>query len=109
VVSFLHFLLAYSVLMIAIVSNDIKILTSLLLIMGCIKFAYYFFGRCILTIYEYNPYFAPVSKLLSYTLTDGITDKKGEEILINSGLLIIMNKLLFLFFYNAYKKSIRIV
>jgi hypothetical protein len=102
-ISFIHFVLAYGLLMTAILSNNIKILISVLIIMSMIKFAFYFFGRCILTLYEYNPYFAPVSKLLSYTLTNNITDKKGEEILINAGILIVLNKIFALTIYNYYK------
>lgn len=104
-ISFMHFILAYGILITALVSNDIKVLLFLLVIMSLIKFAFYIFGRCILTLYEYNSYFAPAAKLLANTLTKDIDDKKSEEILINTGLLIILNKLFFLTFYKHYVKN----
>lgn len=103
-ISLLHFILAYSILIISLVSNNFKVLLTLLVIMSLIKFSFYIFGRCILTLYEYNCIFAPVSRLLSYTLTNNINDEIGEEILINISILIILNKLLFLIFYKYYIK-----
>lgn len=103
-ISLIHFILAYVLFLTAAVSNNLKVLLSLLVIISMIKFAFYFFGRCVLTLYEYNNHFAPIAKLLSYTLTTNINDKKAEEILINVGLLIILNKLLFLIFYKYYIK-----
>jgi hypothetical protein len=103
-VSLIHFILAYVLFLTATISNNFKVLLSLLVIISIIKFAFYFFGRCILTLYEYNDHFAPIAKLLSYTLTTNINDKKAEEILINIGILIILNKLLFLIFYKHYIK-----
>jgi len=103
-VSLIHFILAYSVFITALVSNNIKVLIFLLVIMSLIKFAFYIFGRCILTLYEYNDHFAPVAKLLSNTLSNNLNDKTSEEILINIGILIILNKLFFLICYKYYVK-----
>lgn len=101
-ISLIHFILAYGILITSIISNNIKVLIFLLIIMSLIKFSFYIFGRCVLTLYEYNQQFAPVAKLLSNTLTNNINDKKSEEILINIGLLILLNKLFFLIIYKYF-------
>jgi hypothetical protein len=74
--------------------------------MSIIKISYCIFGRCILTLYEYNEHFAPLAEILSNTLSSNLEDKISEEILINIGLLIILNKLLVLFFLNYYKINV---
>ncbi len=104
-ISFIHFILAYGILITTLISNDFKVLIGLLVIMSSVKFAFHIFGRCILTLYEYNNHFAPIVKLMSYTLSGDINnDKTGEEILINIGILIILNKLFFLTLYKYYVK-----
>jgi hypothetical protein len=75
--------------------------------MTLIKYLYFFFGRCVLTLYEYNDYFASMAELLSKTLTGkNLGDKITEEILINIGILMILNKLIVLIFYQHYSKKI---
>lgn len=100
-----HFCLAYSIFTIALVSNDIRTLLILLIIMIIIKYMYYWFGRCILTLLEDNGYYPTMVECVSSTLTqtNKLDDKTSEEIFINIGLLIILNKLLFLTFYMNYK------
>ena len=104
--SILHFLLTYIVFSILLISNDTKILFILLLLMSVIKMLYCFFGRCVLTLYEYNEYFSPITQLLSNTLTYELDDKRTEEVLINIGLLIALNKLLIILFFKYYKINI---
>lgn len=104
--SVLHFLLTYIVFSILLISNNTKVLFILLLLMSIIKILYCLFGRCVLTLYEYNEYFSPISQLLSNTLTYKLDDKRTEEILINIGLLIALNKLLIIFFLKYYKINI---
>ena len=103
-VSFIHFILTYGIFITALVSNNIKVLFILLVIMNIIKILYCCIGRCVLTLYEYNDYFSPVAELFSKTLTTKLPDKQSEEVVINVGLLIILNKLLFLSIYNYYIK-----
>jgi hypothetical protein len=103
-VSFSHFILTYGVFILSLLSNDIRTLFILLILMSIIKFLYFYVGRCILTLYEYNSHFSTVSELLSNTLTTFLDDKRTEEVLINVGLLIILNKLLFLTIYKYYIK-----
>ena len=103
-VSLSHFVLTYGVFIVSLLSNDIKLLFILLILMSFVKFLYFYVGRCILTLYEYNEHFSSISELLSNTLTSFLDDKRTEEILINIGLLIILNKLLFLIIYKYYIK-----
>lgn len=104
--SFIHFILTYVVFSLLLISNDTKILFFLLLLMSIIKISYFLFGRCVLTLYEYNEYFSPIAQLLSNTLTFNLDDKRTEEVLINIGLLIALNKLIILFFLKYYKINI---
>jgi len=105
--SFLHFAMTYIFFITILISNDIKILLILLVIMSIIKFFYYFFGRCVVTLYEHNNHFSTMAELFSNTLTTNLAEKKTEEILINVGVLIILNKLLVLIFYNYYLQKKR--
>ena len=101
-VSLIHFILAYIIFLTSLISNNINILVVILIILSAIKFSYYYFGRCILTLLEDNKY-ASIATLFSNSLTKNINDKIGEEIIINIGLLIILNKLLVLFLIKNYK------
>ena len=74
--------------------------------MSVIKMLYCFFGICVLTLYEYNEYLSPITQLLSNTLTYELDDKRTEEVLINIGLLIALNKLLIILFFKYYKINI---
>lgn len=102
--SCIHFIFTYGILITALLSNNIKVLFVCLLIMNVVKILYSCLGRCILTLYEYNDYFPAVVELFSKTLTTNLPDKQSEEIVINIGLLIILNKLVFLLIYNYYRK-----
>lgn len=102
--SLLHFLLCYIIFMTILLSNDVALLFMLLIIMIFIKYFYSIFGRCLLTLFEYNDYFPPTVELFSKVLSNELEHKKSEEILINIGLLIILNKLLILSIYSYYKK-----
>ena len=101
--SFIHFILAYIIFITALITNNINILVIILIILSTIKFSYYYFGRCILTLIEYNNHYASIATLFSNSLTKGIDNKIGEEIIINIGVLIALNKLLFLFLIEHYK------
>lgn len=103
--SFLHFIMTYLFFITILISNDIKILFILLIIMSIIKYFYYFFGRCVVTLYEENNSFSTMAELFSNTLTKNLAEKKTEEILINIGVLMILNKLFVLIFYNYYLRK----
>ena len=79
--SFLHFLITYIFFITVLLSNNIKVLFVALVLMSIIKYFYYFFGRCVLTLYEYNDYFSTLAELLSKTLTgNNLGDKITEEV-----------------------------
>lgn len=90
--------------MVALLSNKIPILLILLILMIFIRILFFLFGRCIVSLWEYNNHFPCIAELFSKTLTDKLDDKKSEEVLINVGILILLNKLLFLTLYNYYNK-----
>ena len=81
----------------------------MLVIMSIIKYLYYFLGRCVLTLYEYNNHFSSMAELFSKTLTtNNLGDKITEEVLINTGILMILNKLIILIIYQYYSKKYKI-
>ena len=104
--SFFHFAITYVFFITILFTNNSQILFILLVIMSIIKYLYYFFGRCVLTLYEYNDYFSSMAELFSKTLTNNnLGDKITEEVLINVGILMILNKLIILIIYNYYLKK----
>ena len=108
--SFFHFLITYVFFVTILFTNNIKILFILIVIMSIIKYLYFFFGRCVLTLYEYNKYFSSMAELFSKTLTsNNLGDKITEEVLINVGILMILNKLVLVIFYDYYFKQFNIL
>jgi len=92
----IHFLFTYVVLTVALISNDMKVLTILLIIMSVIKFLFYYIGRCMVTSLEENDLFNNSSELFGNTILYDPKDKDVEEILINIGNIIIANKIFIL-------------
>jgi hypothetical protein len=108
-ISFFHFAITYLFFITILFTNNIQILFILLVIMSIIKYLYYFFGRCVLTLYEYNNHFSSMADLFSKTLTtNNLGDKITEEVLINTGILMILNKLIILIIYQYYCKNYKI-
>ena len=101
----IHFIFTYVVLTIALISNDIKILTILLIIMTSIKFLFYYIGRCMVTSLEENDLFNNSAELFGNTILKNPKDKDIEEILINIGNMIIANKIFVLTILRFYKIS----
>jgi hypothetical protein len=102
----IHCLFTYVVLSLALISNNIKILTILLIIMSIIKFMYYYFGRCIVTCLEDNKIFNNSAELFGNTILENPKNKDVEEILINMGNFIIINKIIVLSLIKYYKITI---
>ena len=108
-ISFFHFVVTYIFFVTILFTTNIRTLFILLVIMSIIKYLYYFFGRCVLTLYEYNKHFSSMADLFSKTLTtNNLGDKITEEVLINTGILMILNKLIILIIYNYYSKKYKI-
>jgi len=99
----IHFLFTYAVLSISLISNDIKILTTMLIIMSVIKFLFYYIKRCMVTSLEENDLFNNSAELLGNTILKKPKDKDVEEILINMGNMIIINKICVLAILRFYK------
>ena len=99
----IHFLFTYTVLTISLISNDMKVLTILLIIMSVIRFLFYYIGRCMVTRLEDNELFNNSSELFGNTILENPKDKNIEEILINMGNTIIINKIFILSILRFYK------
>jgi hypothetical protein len=99
----IHFLFTYAVLTISLISNDMKVLTIMLIIMSVIKFLFYFIGRCMVTSLEENELFNNSSELFGNTILENPKEKNVEEILINMGNTIIINKIFILSILRFYK------
>ena len=99
----IHMLFTYVVLTIALITNDIKILTILLIIMSAIKFLFYFIGRCMVTSLEENDLFNNSAELFGNTILENPKNSDIEEILINIGNMIIANKIFALSILKFYK------
>jgi hypothetical protein len=104
-ITMLHFLFAYVILISAIISNKIPILMFLLIIMCIVKYSFFCFKRCVVSIYEENKYYPTLTELFSKTITRNSTEQKIEEISINIIIVLILNKLLFLMIYNYFYKQ----
>jgi hypothetical protein len=98
----IHMLFTYVVLTIALISNDIKILTILLITMSVIRFLFYYIGRCMVTSLEENDLFNNSAELFGNLILQNPKDKDVEEILINMGNIIIANKIFILTIFKFY-------
>lgn len=99
----IHFIFTYTVLTIALISNDIKVLTMMLIIMSSIKFLFYFIGRCMVTCLEENDLFNNSADLFGNTILADLKNKDVEEILINIGNALIANKIFVLTILRFHK------
>jgi len=99
----IHCIFTYIVLTIALITNDMKLLTMMLIIMSIIKFVFYFIGRCMVTSLEENDLFTNSAELFGNTLLNNPKNKDVEEILINIGNIIIANKIFVLSILQFYE------
>jgi hypothetical protein len=98
----IHMLFTYVVLTIALISNNIKILTIMLIIMCVIRFLFYYIGRCMVTSLEENDLFNNSAELFGNIILRNPKNKDVEEILINIGNIIIANKIFVLSIIRFY-------
>jgi hypothetical protein len=99
----IHGLFTYTVLIISLITNDIRVLTFFLIIMSLIKFLFYYIGRCMVTGLEENELFNNSSELFGNIILYKPNNKDVEEILINMGNIIIINKIFILSILKFYK------
>ena len=93
----------YVVLTIALISNDMKILTIMLITLYIIRFLFYFIGRCMVTSLEENDLFNNSAELFGNTILENPKNSDVEEMLINIGNMIIANKIFALTILKFYK------
>ena len=98
----LHFILFYLVFITALLSNKIKILLILLIVMILVKYLFFIFQRCILSLLEYNDHFPSLVEIFAKIMAYDIDYKQAEDICINTLLLIILNKMLFLILFKTF-------
>jgi len=98
-----HFILTFGIYVTTLVSNNIDILTLLLMTTIMIKIMYYIYGRCILTVIEENDEFPNMESMFMNLLSphNTITSEQGEAIIINMGLINLLVKILFLRAYSG--------
>ncbi len=105
--SVIHFILGYGIFGLSLITSRIDILGLLLIILVVIKICFITFGRCLLTLGEDNPYFLNVPTVLAKILgCPSMLDQQIEQILINTGIIIVANKIILisiLQYYSGYK------
>jgi hypothetical protein len=90
--------------MTALLSNNINVLTFLLVVMILTRMCYWMHGGCLLTTYETNDYFATTPQLFSKIITNvELKETEIELLLINVGTLIILNKIFWLILLSYYR------
>ena len=104
IITLIHFLFAYFILLTTITVNKINILMFLLVLMSIVKYSFFCFNRCVVSLYETNNHYPTFAELFSKLLTYNSSEKLIEEITINIILVLILNKLLFLMVYDYYYK-----
>ena len=109
-ISLFHLILVYFLFAGTLITTEVNSLLLLLILMCVIKYAFYFFDRCMLSLLENNDTFSIMSFFLvnntpSCTLDSQcckITEREFEEILINFGILMILNKIFILLSVKYY-------
>ena len=96
-ITLLHTILFFSVLLFTLLSTNVNLLVTFLLIMIGVKFVFYLYKRCILTFLEEGSPFATASEMFGSMITKKKLDKGTiEEIAINTGILLLFAKIFFL-------------
>lgn len=98
---YFHVTMVYFIFISTLVTNDISTLVVLLLLMCIIKCGFFFFDRCILSVLEDNEYINTFSLMSLFTQSDKLTDMEMEEIMINIGMLMLLNKILVLLWFDV--------
>ena len=88
-----------------LLANDLSTLVLLLLLACIIKCSFFFFDRCVLSILEENKAFPFLSISTFAVLNDNLTERDTEEIIINFGLLMVLNKIFFLLLFPYFLRS----
>lgn len=95
-VLFFHILLLYFIFISILITNNISTLLLILILFCIIKCSFYFFDRCLLSVFEKNEYINTISMMSIFSKTNKLTDAETEEILINIGMMTLLNKIFFL-------------
>lgn len=109
-ISLIHFVFAYGLFITILISTNVNILFFCLIILVLTKISFNIFKRCILTLFEKNEYFATTAKLLSSTICDSnLKEPEMEMILINIGILIVLNKISVIIILKYYTNWLKYI
>lgn len=67
-----------------------------------VKYSFCYFNRCIVSLLEENDHFAILAELFGKSLTYNFEPAQIEEIVINLTIILTLNKIFFLIFYDYY-------
>ncbi len=102
----IHTIFCIYVLIILLISNNLKYSILTLIFMIIIKYSYVCLNECLLTPLENNSFFPCTTELGQYALIPtNIPLNKCEEIVINFALALISIKIIFLIFYKYLKNN----
>lgn len=98
----LHSVLMYGLLITLLFSTNLHHLILAFVILVGIRLSYYTFGRCILTLAEDNDHYPTLVRTCFSLFTKELDDKVAEEVIINIGLVCVINKILILMFVRRH-------
>ncbi len=102
-ISILHLLLIYGIGIIILLATNKKILFNTLVIIIIIKYLYHYFNGCIMTFLENRVDYPSSTQLIGYIITKkDLLLETYDEIIINTGLILIINKLFLLIIIDYY-------
>ena len=106
--SFIHVIIVSIIVIPTLISNNMEILTVLLIFCILIKYSYYTYKLCIVTILEDGKTYANMPQIAGWLMGGNVKNVRDmEDILINTGLLLVMGKM-FLLIFIAYFKNKKI-
>ena len=105
-ITVLHFFIVYFLTLIIVLSNNLKVLLVALVVLSVIIFQHYIFGRCIVTPFEHGENLPTAPELVAYSLSEKYLDEiVVEKLITNVAMLLVLNKITFLFILEYYKNN----
>jgi hypothetical protein len=104
--SFLQLVLTYAVFITIIVTTDSRILIVAIILFVAVKYLYYLFGSDLFFFSKETDDSANIVTIYSSLITKDFDHPLGEDVFINIGLIIVMNKLFYLLFFKKTFETI---
>lgn len=103
--SFIHVIVVSIIVIPALISNNIELLTVVLIFCILIKYSYYTYKLCVVTVLEDGKTYANMPQIAGWLMGGNVKNVRDmEDILINAGLLLVMSKMFLLIFMDYFKK-----